>query len=381
MMPCYHYLTICKVYKIAYIVVLLLLLNISYASSSELPSHTACRLLHRAEVQLPYKSSSIRLTQTIYTKLLHSIRYFINKKDYKNKYKIDIKNQAKYIYTEYGEVKVYRPEIFSKIRKGVGISEEMYLNCLSIENLACLSSDSKSGQAFWVSNDGTIVLKTLKHYELSNLRDVLDSYYDHLVDSATCMASTLGIYRVITKSGIKKYFIVNRNVYPLLKSNILLKRYDIKGSTVGRKSSPTSMVYKDLDLIESGKSFTLGSAKELLLQVLERDVAFLSRHGFMDYSLLIAETSFLDQKLTNRILNMSKYGNSAKVIDHKGRLVVRGDNGKIYYFGIIDFLQKYTFRKVLETYIKRLMHDGGKISCVHPMLYARRLIAFINRFT
>jgi hypothetical protein len=227
---------------------------------------------------------------------------------------------------DFGEVKVYRPVLFQKLRSVAGVSDETYLNAINVDNLSCLSSDSKSGQAFWVSNDGNIVVKTLKHYECKNLCRILDSYADHMFQGKSCISSILGIYRVRTKSGIRRYFLVNKNVYPPLDSTStstkdhqpqqyqpqqyqqhqelqqsdngrtmhsfspghshghvsgsgrVLKRFDLKGSTVGRKAAASSPVQKDLDLIASGQVLPLGPvARSLLLRCLERDAQFLRR--------------------------------------------------------------------------------------------------------
>jgi hypothetical protein len=69
---------------------------------------------------------------------------------------------------------------------------------------------------------------------------------------------------------------------------LIRKKFDLKGSLIGRRASQISNVAKDLDLLDSGGFFELGSAKQLLLDTLEKDLAFLERHQFMDYSLLVA---------------------------------------------------------------------------------------------
>ena len=55
------------------------------------------------------------------------------------------------------------------------------MQCLRVENLNCLNSDSK-WSSVWKSADDTIVLKTLKHYEVKNLRrrQVRGTYFDRL---------------------------------------------------------------------------------------------------------------------------------------------------------------------------------------------------------
>ena len=91
-----------------------------------------------------------------------------------------------------GELKVYRPAVFNSLRRHAGVNDELYLQCLKTENLNCLNSDSKSGQAFWKSADDSIVLKTLKHYEVLNLRKVLDNYAAHALTDYSGIASILG---------------------------------------------------------------------------------------------------------------------------------------------------------------------------------------------
>ena len=51
----------------------------------------------------------------------------------------------------------------------------------------------------------------------------------------------------------------------------------------------------------------------------------------------------------------------------------------VYYFGIIDFLQPWTMRKVLERELKHLMgYNKHAISCVHPNEYSARFINFLD---
>lgn len=66
---------------------------------------------------------------------------------------------------------------------------------------------------------------------------------------------------------------------------------------------------------------------------------------------------------------------------NQGKLVLTGEDGKTYHFGVIDFLQRYTFRKVLETMLKGIIDDATKISCVAPSLYAKRMLSFIAKYS
>lgn len=217
--------------------------------------------------------------------------------------------------------------------------------------MTCLTnSDSKSGQTFWISKNEKIVLKTIKKYECKNMFRILDDYSNHLAECSwrSCISTVLGLYRVTLRNGCKRYFMASRNVYPVCETDyglgngseqgnrgpqtssvvdhgesksddIALKvdinsdmdprpvnldgsivesrieqaksvhlKFDLKGSTVGRLCSPTSSVLKDLNLLSSGHIFKIGTARKDVLQVLEKDVLFLKKHRFMDYSLLVA---------------------------------------------------------------------------------------------
>jgi Phosphatidylinositol-4-phosphate 5-Kinase len=181
-----------------------------------------------------------------------------------------------------GTVKAYQPSLFVHLRKHAGISEDLFVKCMDPDYLACLSSDSKSGQAFWKSIDGSIVVKTIKHYECKNLQRVLQEYTSHMlgVDDAgraipSCISSVIGLYRVKTRNGIKKYFMINKNVYPTSESTSkhrVMRKYDLKGSTIGRKAHAASSVMKDLNLIDSDYPFHLGIGKDIVLNALARDV-------------------------------------------------------------------------------------------------------------
>ncbi|KAL4451482.1 hypothetical protein ABPG75_007144 [Micractinium tetrahymenae] len=51
----------------------------------------------------------------------------------------------------------------------------------------------------------------------------------------------------------------------------------------------------------------------------------------------------------------------------------------LLYFGIIDFLQEYNMRKMLEHGLKAVVQDGKAISVVEPRTYAKRFLRFMDR--
>lgn len=240
-----------------------------------------------------------------------------------------------------GQWKAYEPITCQYLRDSAGITEDEYHNNLSADELECLSSDSKSGQAFWRSKSGIVVIKTIKRHECKTMRQLLKHYCQHVQFGHSCLGNVLGLYRVKVKRGGTLYFLVTKNIYHQGVSTQLVPstKFDLKGSTIGRKKSMTSTVLKDLDLINSNQHFAIGTvAKEILLTALYRDTQFLTMYNLMDYSLLVEieepHMSMIRRFLSNYIHPLSTSRND------KGKIVILGTNGKIYHFGIIDFLQK-----------------------------------------
>ena len=59
-------------------------------------------------------------------------------------------------------------------------------------------------------------------------------------------------------------------------------------------------------------------------------------------------------------------------------MILEGDHSNCWYHvGIVDFLQKYTFRKRLETIGKGIWYNAARISAVNPKFYAQRFVKFI----
>lgn len=79
---------------------------------------------------------------------------------------------------------------------------------------------------------------------------------------------------------------------------------------------------------------------------------------------------------------MPYYGSGSCVVDG-GKLSVfhgerRGERA-IYYMGLIDFLQPWTKRKVVERYLKGIIgYDTNAISSVTPEEYATRFLAYLD---
>ena len=145
------------------------------------------------------------------------------------------------------------------------------------------------------------MLKTIRRDEFKLMKSILRKYYDHLTkDNVDTLISRIyGLHKIIfkrkhtIKTDKKIYFCIMNNVFNT--SNKIDKRYDLKGSTRGRRTyfppdqprDPT-VALKDLDfLMDKTKIKVDRTYKAKLLSVLRADADFFARCQIIDYSLLV----------------------------------------------------------------------------------------------
>jgi len=56
-------------------------------------------------------------------------------------------------------------------------------------------------------------------------------------------------------------------------------------------------------------------------------------------------------------------------------------DGKIFYMGIIDILQEFTYKKDLEARYRALSGSKFDASCVEPEIYSKRFVRFFDQYT
>ena len=212
----------------------------------------------------------------------------------------------------------------------------------------------------------------------------MDSYALHVLSGPSTLGNVLGLYRVRGRFPGSRYVLVSKNVFPA--PHVSGAKFDLKGSTVGRLAGASSAVAKDLNILQSGKQLQLGPAgKAAVLEVLARDTEWLAKWRLMDYSLLVAVEMARDSP------NSGRFSDGGQGMAGCQISTAPGDGGKlvllspasslIFHMGIIDFLQTYDCRKLLEHFFKSLYCDGKRISCVSPKYYAKRMLDFIAGIT
>lgn len=139
----------------------------------------------------------------------------------------------------------------------------------NFKTLRELCSSGKSGSFFYYTSDGNFMLKTIRKDEFKLMKRMLRKYYDHLTtDNPDSMISRIyGLHKVIFyrkkhKLHKKLYFCIMNNVFNT--NNKIDYRYDLKGSTQGRRTTfPTdkpfdnTIALKDLDFIDRNEKFKI----------------------------------------------------------------------------------------------------------------------------
>eukprot|EP00026_Physarum_polycephalum_P001812 Phypoly_transcript_01815.p1 GENE.Phypoly_transcript_01815~~Phypoly_transcript_01815.p1 ORF type:complete len:964 (+),score=177.55 Phypoly_transcript_01815:205-3096(+) len=269
----------------------------------------------------------------------------------------------------------YAPKAFRKIREIFGFNCADYLLSLTSQyTLSELPTPGKSGSFFYYSNDRKFMLKTISATEFDNLRQMMPNYFLHILQNPNTLLTRLfGLHKISTENSRSIIFVVMENIFLDYEME---ETYDLKGSTIGRKSDGTSSILKDLDwkrriLLDSERR------NSLLFQI-ELDCKFLEKNNIMDYSFLIG-LRFINSKEEER--NKRPY--SSIFQREKGGYQATTEDGGfydiVYYFGIIDIFTTYNIKKQLEhTYKSAVYETKDAISVVDAVKYAHRFRKFIS---
>ncbi|XP_022746674.1 phosphatidylinositol 4-phosphate 5-kinase 4-like isoform X4 [Durio zibethinus] len=305
--------------------------------------------------------------------------------------------------------KDYCPVVFRTLRKLFEVDAADYMiSICGNDALRELSSPGKSGSFFYLTDDDRYMIKTMKKSEVKVLLRMLSAYYNHVRSfENTLVIKYYGLHcvKLIGPTQRKVRFIIMGN---LLRSEYIIhRRFDLKGSSLGRiTEKPESeikdtTILKDLDL---NFIFKLQKAwfQEFCRQI-DRDCEFLERVRTMDYSLLVGlhfkdispngelipcgRRTPSDQLLHCRWASIKLEANMPARVERTIRRpecelqLVGRHTGECYevvmFFGIIDILQDYDITKKLEHAYKSIHYDPTSISAVDPKQYSKRFRDFI----
>lgn len=252
---------------------------------------------------------------------------------------------------------------FRRLRAASGISEADYSESLCSKPFLDKSGQGgKSGALFLRSHDGKYILKTIEEHEFACLKEILPSYVLYLEENRdSLLCRFYGAY-AMTVGGVTLRVVVMANVLDGPQAQI----YDLKGTTEDRWVDPAKFsVLKDNNF----KDYTLvfdDQYAQQLRQRLKDDAEFLEAHGLMDYSLLVGVAA-------------PEAASSASTGASRGWLhsVASPQVPSTFYLGIIDYLQRWTPKKVAAHWLKKYT-----IGCTHeidtepPTVYCARFYKY-----
>jgi len=322
----------------------------------------------------------------------------------------------------------YAPRVFRLIREKFGIDSADYLVSLTGEYiLQEIISPGKSGSFFYFSHDTRYMLKTITPMETAFLKKILPAYTEHIMDHPdTLLIKFYGFHCVNMRGRGKAHFVVMGNIFA--QSLAIHRRYDLKGSSVGRTVGPTKrgaegVTMKDLDLEDD---IVFGPAnRAVFFATMESDADFCASQGIMDYSLLLGvhsetlahkrrkererqrlerDRQKMELRATAALANEGSasesssedesdeeddefvmFGRPTFFTQHHGGIRATDEQDQplsvIYFMGIIDILQPYNASKRAEHAFKSIRHDRMEISAVPPRPYAERFKQFFRQKT
>ena len=245
------------------------------------------------------------------------------------------------------KVTAYVPECFDDLRtECFGIDAEIFRDTFLERPFASFQSNSKGaariGGVFFVTHNHQYICKTIKRDELVTLLRMMPKYRQYMHDQGhtSLLTRVCGLYEIVMKNSSgddlpPQYFVIMNSVFPKPAGTDLFERFDLKGSTVGRRVADEELerlggrshvVLKDLNLVddapgiaettgtitgvggivknefeydskqESSSQSTLlpnhglhvgAETKQSFMRQLRSDVQFLQHCGVIDYSLLV----------------------------------------------------------------------------------------------
>eukprot|EP01079_Euglenida_sp_SAG-EU17-18_P001158 gene1158-415_t len=267
-----------------------------------------------------------------------------------------------------------------------------------------MGSTGKSGSFFVKTCKGWFIVKSLAPRDYKKLREVLPDYVRHmLANPQSLLTRFCGIHSLSMPGSILGHetchMVVMLNAFsPEVSMDVV---YDLKGSSAGRtvpleKRKP-GLALKDLDL-PSGFSLP-ASERQILLQQIRADVAYLEMTNVNDYSLLLAIAHSSSQ-------SPRTHGWGAYALCPGTRAYLPGtacfiqgclaicvfvtffvlyplsfkiDSPALHTRGltaIIDLFTDYGKRKTAE-YAFKWIKGENNFSCVPPAEYAQRFMDFM----
>ncbi|ETV89679.1 hypothetical protein H257_00870 [Aphanomyces astaci] len=272
------------------------------------------------------------------------------------------------------------PAVFGHIRSMFGVTEADYIDSFALhQNMNEHGSEGKSGNLFYFTVNKRFMVKSVPEDEFEVLRSILPYYHGYLQSHPkSYLCRYFGCHSISLPVGTRRmYFVVMQNLF---NEGPVDQRFDLKGNTDRRQAiqshhveqyivrsqnrEPISKLMMDIDFLKLRQAVHIDDADEAEMQSqLIEDITFLASRSIMDYSILLGVKFLPPQDPTATSATMSK-----------GR-------DRLYYVGMIDMLQQYTWRWTLQRWFLGVVccKDMTNVSAVPPNEYGNRLMHFVRR--
>jgi len=310
----------------------------------------------------------------------------------------------------------------------------MSTSATSLRVISQALASGKSSSWFFCSEDGSLLVKTCSEKEKKTMLRILPSYLEYVEErgKTSLLPQFYGMYTVKFDGARPLSFIVMN--YWFASSKNIQRRFDLKGSTFGRRASERELakgqecIYKDNDFTERDATRTRHC--DVILDALRHDCAFLEKHRLLDYSLVYGEyeaatekehfeaqkaheefetdhddwgrrtlaeaVAVVDEDDVDRTMDAeddaaSETSDDVVVVEKKSMFtpfmndisrlnqlrVVNRPSGAVFV-GIIDILTPWGRKKQLERFFTSSVCCGRDVSCQRPKAYARRFYEFMR---
>ncbi|CAF0858095.1 unnamed protein product [Rotaria sordida] len=192
------------------------------------------------------------------------------------------------------EISSIAPTVFYKLREDIGISNIDFRRSFSKHHLQEIKNPGKSGAFMYKTFDDLYILKTLHGYEARLLMEILSGYHLQLVQRPTLFNRYVGLYSVRFRRVVSSTFYIAIAANAFTSSLKINQIFDLKGSTIKRKSQrnlcPDKLHHlKDVDFMDlypNGIRIP-SNIYHRLHTVISNDIKVLKKLNIVDFSVLL----------------------------------------------------------------------------------------------
>uniref|UniRef100_K3WGV7 PIPK domain-containing protein n=1 Tax=Globisporangium ultimum (strain ATCC 200006 / CBS 805.95 / DAOM BR144) TaxID=431595 RepID=K3WGV7_GLOUD len=301
------------------------------------------------------------------------------------------------------------PAAFRNVRLASGISDSEYIQMFGATTKERFS-EGRSGAFMFFTADERLICKTMSPEECTFLRKMGLNYEAYMTSNYNTLLTRFYGCHGVDLYGKMYYFVVMGNLFA--DTQIVHHRYDIKGSWIDRNAKvprpgdrttcrycnaaytfgstrnqecgdglnfhEPNIVLKDNDLMT--KIRIDPSQAHKIYDQIHKDSDFLCSQGIMDYSLLMGvQSSEYMVDASDLLPQRSTMGKQDENLFTQVATSVSGPS--LYHFGIIDFLQQWTFEKKMERFYKCFFKrkDPDGVSAMPPKPYKFRFQQKMSR--